>query len=303
MYINKLECNFFLGVFMKRIFVILPALILLILSCSKSSYGEADYKMAAELPGSPVLSGMDDRSIPENDVIDGTDSSPSIRDRKRIMNAYLEITVEDVVSTEKEISKRVLDSGGWIVSSDLYWGEISLVVKVPAKNFESFLADSEKIGEVDSKSVTADDVTESYYDLKGRIENKIILRDRFRAYLEKANSMDDILAVERQLNDVTTEIEQLEGSFLGLSRDIDYSTVTFILRSPVVENTSGNFPSFSKAFSSLKYIVVSFFYYLLFIIIYLILFGVPVVLVLGMIYVFGWGKVGLIRRFFWKLKR
>ncbi len=288
---------------MKRIIAMMIVISLIFLSCSKSSYGESDYKMAAEPAGVPPLTGMDDRSVVNEDVIDGSVDSSQIRDRKRIMNAYLEITVEDVNYTEKEISKRVLDSGGWIVSSTLYWGEISLVVKVPAKNFESFLSDSEKIGKVDSKSITTDDVTESYFDLKSRIENKIILRDRFRAYLEKANSMDDILSVERQLNDVTTEIEQLEGTFRGLNRDIDYSTVTFILRSTVVESSSNNFPSFAKAFSSLKYMVVSFFYYLLFIIIYLIIFGVPVVLILGLIYVLGWGKVGLIRRFFGKLRK
>ena len=288
---------------MKKIITITLLVSLLVLSCSRSSYGEADYKLAEESPGAPVLSGVQDRSVPPNDVIGGTDAPPTIHERKRIMNAYLEITVEDINSTEKEINKRVLDSGGWIVSSNLYWGEISLVVKVPAESFESFLSDSEKIGEVDSKSITADDVTESYFDLKSRIENKIILRDRFRAYLEKANSIDDILSVERQLNDVTTEIEQLEGTFRGLNRDIDYSTVTFVLRSPAIESSSNNFPSFAKAFSSLKYIVVSFFYYLLFIIIYLIIFGVPIVLVMGLIYVLGWGKVGLIRRFFRRLKK
>ena len=68
--------------------------------------------------------------------------------------------------------------------------------------------------------------------------------------------MDDILAAEGQLNDVTTEIEQLEGSFQGLNQDIDYSTVTFVLRSSVIESSPGNFPSFTKAFSSLKYVVL-----------------------------------------------
>ncbi|MEA1912108.1 MAG: DUF4349 domain-containing protein, partial [Spirochaetota bacterium] len=211
---------------MKRMFVILLVVLVVFLSCSKSSYGDADSKMAAVSPGAPALTEMAERSAVNEDVIDGSDSSPLQVKRKRIMNAHLEITVEDINSTEKEISKRVLDSGGWIVSSNLYWGEISLVVKVPAISFETFLSNSENIGEVDSKSVTADDVTEYYFDLKSRIENKKILRDRFRAYLEKAISMDDILSVERQLNDVTTEIEQMEGAFRGLNRDIDYSTVT-----------------------------------------------------------------------------
>ncbi|RKX87379.1 MAG: hypothetical protein DRP58_02900 [Spirochaetes bacterium] len=288
---------------MKRIIAIVIVVLLLLISCSKSSFSGADYKMAAEPSGVPQLTSMDDRSVVAEDSNDGSTDSSQIRDRKRIMNAYLEITVEDIVSSEKEISKRVLDSGGWIVSSNLYWEEISLVVKVPSISFDSFLSDSEKIGEIDSKSVTADDVTEAYFDLKSRIDNKIILRDRFRDYLEKANSMDDILSVERQLNDVTTKIEQMEGSFRGLNRDIDYSTVTFVLRSSYIESSSGNFPSFTETFLSLKYKIVSFLYYLLFIIIYLIIFGVPIVLSLGLVYVLGWGRVGLIRKFFGKLRK
>jgi hypothetical protein len=288
---------------MKQIIASIIVISLVFISCSNSSYGEAEYKMAAEPSVVPQLTGTDDRSIPANDTIVGPGVSSASRERIRIMNAHLEMTVGDIISTEKELSKRTLDSGGWIVSSNLYWEEISLVVKVPAENFETFLISSENMGEIDSKSVTSDDVTELYFDLKSRIENKIILRDRFRAYLEKSDSMDDILSVERQLSDVTTEIEQLEGSFRGLNRDVDYSTVTFILRSPVVISTADNFPSFTKAFSSLKYIIVSFFYYLFFIIIYLIIFGVPIVLVLGLIYVLGWGKVGLIRKFFGKLRK
>lgn len=288
---------------MKQIPGIVILVSLLFISCSNSSYGEADYKMAAESPSAPAFKEIADRSAVDEDVTNISTDSSQIRERKRIMNAYMEISVKDINSTEKEISKRVLDSGGWIVSSNQYWGEISLVVKIPADKFEIFITSSETIGEVVSKSVTADDVTESYFDLKSRIENKIILRDRFRAYLEKANTIDDILSVERQLNDVTAEIEQMEGSFRGLNRDIDYSTVTFSLKSLVKESTSYNFPSFAKAFSSLGHVLISFFYYLLFIIIYLILFGVPLVLVLGLLFVLGWGKIGLIRKFFGKLKR
>lgn len=288
---------------MKQIIAIVIMVSLFFLSCSKSSYGEADYKMAAESAGAPAQSEMSKSSVEIDDSMGRSVDSPQVLGRKRIMNAYLEITVKDVVSAEKELSRRTLDAGGWIVSSSLYWGELSLVVKIPSEKFESFLLSSETIGKVNSKSISTDDVTESFYDLENRIKNKTILRDRFRDYLEKADSIEDILSVERQLNDVTTEIEQLEGAFRGLNRDIDYSTVTFLLNPPVGEVVSNKVPSFSEAFSTLGYKVLSFLYYLLFILIYLVIFGIPVILVLGLIYVVGWGKVGLVRRFFGKLKK
>ncbi len=288
---------------MKRVLVITLMVFLLILSCSKASYESSEYESVSKTAGIPDMAEVNDRSIRDGDITGDSAGSSPIRERKRIMNAHMEMTVDDIISTEKELTRRTLDSGGWIVSSRQYWGEITLTVKIPAENFESFISSIETIGEVDSKSITTDDVTEAFYDLKSRIENKIILRDRFRAYLEKAESMEDILSVERQLNDVTTEIEQLEGAFRGLNRDIDYSTITFILRSVFVEDPSNKFPSFKNAFSSLKYVLATFFYYLFFVILYLIIFGIPVILAIGLLYVLGWGKIGLVRRFFGKLKK
>ena len=284
---------------MKRVIIFLIVISLMVLSCGKSAYEEQEYIMADE----PAMSKIIDRSIMIEDSVGGSADTSQIRNRKRILNAYLDLTVDDVDSAEKEISRRTLDAGGWIVSSSLKRGKITLVVKIPAEKFESFILSSEDIGKLDSKSISTDDVTESYYDLKNRIENKTILRDRFRDYLKKADLIEDILSVERQLNDVTTEIERLEGTFRGLNRDIDYSSVTFRFKPPLLETVSNKIPSFSRAFQTLKYTVFSFLYYLLFIVIYLVIFGIPVILVSGLIYFTGWGKIGLIRRFFTKLKR
>lgn len=288
---------------MKKIIAVTLLLSLMVFSCSKSSFGEIESKMAFESAGVPVMSEMSRRSV-ESDSSVGNSIDPSpVRARKMIMNAWMEITVKDVNSAGKELSSRALEAGGWIVSSGFNWGELSLVVKIPADKFDSFLISTEMIGEVTSKSINSDDVTEYFYDLDNRIKNKNILRDRFRDYLERADSIEDILSVERQLNDVTTEIERLEGSFRGLGRDINYSTVTFNLSPPIGESVSTGVPSFFDAFSTLKYKIFSFLYYLLFILIYLVIFGVPIVLVLGLIYVLGWGRVGFVRRFFSKLRR
>lgn len=170
---------------MKRIIALLSVVLLVVLSCEKSSYREFEDTAAVKSAAAPVLPEMS-RSTAEAEVFESSsaDSSP-VRERKRIVNAYLELTVKDVNSAEKEINLRTLEAGGWIVSSELYGGSISLVVKIPAREFESFLSSSEKIGKVDSRSISTDDVTESYYDLENRIKNKSILRERFRDYLKK----------------------------------------------------------------------------------------------------------------------
>ena len=288
---------------MKRVFFILIAALILFISCSNKSFEDSNYKMVSESVASPSpsIAGRTSGNL-DSSLNAAADNTP-ITNRKRIMNAYLEITVDKVDTAERELSKKTIDQGGWVVSSELYSGSINLVVKIPADKFEKFLSNSENLGNVNSRSISTDDVTESYYDIENRIKNKSILRDRFREYLKKADTIEDIMSVERQLNDVTTEIEQLEGSFRGLNRDIDYSTVSFSLTPPAGEIVSNKIPSFYKAFSTLGYKVLSFLYYLLFTVIYLFIFGIPIVLILGLLYVLGWGKIGLIRRFFRRLRK
>ncbi len=287
---------------MKRFIVIIPLVLLFLISCSNNGESDTAYRMAPEAAPLPAVEAKKSSLSESNSAVNSQAESVVVQ-RKRILNAYLEMRVQDISAAEKEITRRTLAAGGWIVSSSLYWDELTLVVKIPADKYESFLSNSEVLGEIESKSVSSDDVTEYYFDLENRIKNKKILQNRFREYLEKADSMEDILSVERQLNDVTTEIEQLEGSFRGLNRDIDYSTVTFQLSPPVTETVSKSIPSFYRTFSTLGYKILSFLYYLLFGVIYLVVFGIPLVLILGLIYILGWGRIGLIRRFFGKLRK
>ncbi len=286
---------------MKQLLVILFLGLFFLISCTNNSSQDGAYKMAAE-PAPLSYSGEKDLSTSAVRSTDSPTPKSAVVERKRILNAQLEMRVDDVYAAERELINRTRKLGGWIISSSLFWDEVTLVVKIPADKYELFLSDSETLGEIESKSESSDDVTEYYYDLENRIKNKKLLQARFRAYLEKADSMEDILAVERQLSDVTTEIERLEGTFRGLNRDIDYSTVSFQLLPPLTETVSGRIPSFYKTFATLGYKVLSFLYYLLFGVIYLLIFGIPIVLVLGLIYILGWGRIGLIRRFFKKLK-
>lgn len=294
---------------MKRFLITLSAA-LITLSCGSGTSGIQEKETAFPAgSAAPVMAESAARSAPTPQSAEsgGAGSLKPLDDlqtgRKKIVRGYLDLEVKDVEKAEKDITDKTAAAGGYVVSSELYMGSITLVLRVPAEKFDSFLESSEKLGRVRSRSVSTDDVTESYYDLEARIKNKEILRERFREYLKQASSIKDIMTVERQLNDVTGEIERLEGSFKRLERDINYSTLTVNLYPPVSEEESGNVPSFLKAFATLKYKIISFMYYLFFTFVYLIIFGVPVVLFAGLVFFIGWGRLGLIRKFFRKLKK
>ena len=78
---------------------------------------------------------------------------------------------------------------------------------------------------LDEKSSQVEDVTERYYDLKTRIKNKKALEERYVALLEKANEIKDILEIERNINEVRTDVEKLEGQFNYLKKLVSLSKI------------------------------------------------------------------------------
>jgi hypothetical protein len=69
-------------------------------------------------------------------------------------------------------------------------------------------------------------------DLQARLENLRAERDRLRTLYERANTTEDVLAVEERLSDVQTEIERTEAGLQNLERQVAYSTITVHLSEP-----------------------------------------------------------------------
>lgn len=101
-----------------------------------------------------------------------------------------------------------------------------LTVRVPSKDYENFIADIEAgDGEVVYKNIDTRDVTEQFYDLETRLENKRSYLARYRELLKRANTVKDILEIETYIRGLEEEIESTEGRLRLLSNQVDYSTL------------------------------------------------------------------------------
>ncbi|SMD42986.1 protein of unknown function [Aquiflexum balticum DSM 16537] len=110
--------------------------------------------------------------------------------------------------------------------NDNYRKSYSLRIRVPSEKYDSLFNTISKIAfRVESKYSNVDDVTERYYDLQSRIQNKKELEIRYREILSKANQVKDILEIERNLNEVRSDIELMEGQFNYLSKEIKFSSL------------------------------------------------------------------------------
>ena len=81
------------------------------------------------------------------------------------------------------------------------------------------------MGEIAFKNISAQDVTEQFIDLETRLKNKRNYMDRYRALLNKAQTVKDILDIEEKISVIEEEIESTEGRLKYLNNQVDFSTL------------------------------------------------------------------------------
>jgi hypothetical protein len=105
----------------------------------------------------------------------------------------------------------------------------SVQIKVPSASFREAMTKIEAIGGVVNRSVTADDVSEEFHDLEVRLGNLRSTRTRLQEFLGKANGIQDMLTVERELERVALEIDRIEGRLEFLRTRASMSVISVAL--------------------------------------------------------------------------
>ncbi len=80
--------------------------------------------------------------------------------------------------------------------------------------------------------VRGEDVTEEYLDLRIRLDNLEKARLRYLDLLNKAQNVGETLAVEKELERITMEIERLKGRIGYLERVVRFSTIQVVFERP-----------------------------------------------------------------------
>ena len=146
----------------------------------------------------------------------------AVSPRKVIYTARLQIIVADVAAALARGEAIAKQHGGYV--QHLTGDRITL--RVPAGKFQPAVDDLTALGSLAGRDVTAQDVTEQYTDLEIRLTNARATLKRLQAILEKTTNVKDVLAVERELNRVRTEIERMQGRMNLLASRIAYATIT-----------------------------------------------------------------------------
>jgi Domain of unknown function (DUF4349) len=211
-------------------------------SASLSASKDSQHRSLAETQTEKVAFNQSEKPI----------ASEAAIERKIIRNADLTIEVNATTEAQQKVTQIAETHGGFVVTSESKQREntdparrtvdIKLVVRVPSTQFNSALNQIESLAtNMPQRNVTGQDVTEEFIDLEARIKTQKALELQFLEIMKQATKVADALEVQRQIADVRTEIEKLEGRKRFLANQSSLSTIIVNLTTPgpIVVSSSG----------------------------------------------------------------
>ena len=164
-----------------------------------------------------------------------TESGNADIDRRLVKTGYITMEVNDITEAIADVARVTSELGGYVVSSnesgdkDITYGRIS--IRVPSDRFDEAFDRLRKLAvKVTNKSTDSRDVTEEYTDLQAQLRNLEATEAQYLELLKKAEKVEDILAVQRELSNVRGQIEQVKGRIQYLERTSDMALIEVSLQ-------------------------------------------------------------------------
>ena len=242
---------------MKTPIILLLSLVLFSLSCSRYSKQMAPLSqreaVTSTLPADKAAAQEVAKQSESYGVIpaqkislsdaDKAETTAEAFDRKIIRNADVTMEVASTTEAQHRVTSIAESHGGFVVTSEAKQREnidpakrtldIRLVVRIPSNRFGAALDEIKKLaGNLSEANVSGQDVTEDFIDLEARIKTQKALELQFLEIMKQARKVEDALEVQRQIADVRTDIEKLEGRKRFLENRSSLSTITINIHAP-----------------------------------------------------------------------
>lgn len=185
--------------------------------------------MQANLNMEPARSTMSAGDMSAASVQEERISEPG-QQQKLITDGRIEFEVDELQHARRQITEAVEHYEAYISSDEEYnfSKQISteLTIRVPADNFEGLLeAITAEAGKLESKQINVRDVSEEFVDIEARLRSKKELENRYIELLGEATAVSDMLEIERQLGQLRSRIESIEGRLRYLENQVSLSTL------------------------------------------------------------------------------
>ena len=217
---------------------------------SKSAEVKEVYETSAD------SSGYVENEVPNNPV-EATEANvnPAEISEKKIRTVNLSLECKSMEGAEKELKDKVKAQGGYIESEDYsaisQWNDtkrMNFTIRLPKGNVDSFLDFLNGEGRILSKSENLQDVRLQYRDAKNHIKALETEQERILALMEKAETVDQLIALENRLTEIRYQLDSYNSEILDYDNKVDFSTIYLELQESIDGkiNQSGNYSFFDR---------------------------------------------------------
>jgi len=288
------------GIKPTQIPVMVPIVVItLMLSACAPSRQMAPANIAVEAPMEKAVGAVEQPVADFESAQEYNSSNPSGYSPERIVikNGNMTIVVVNPQKSIDEISKMADEMGGFVVSSNLYKDQIdsgaevprgSITIRIPAERMSEGMQRIRKQStqEPINESTTSQDVTSEYVDLQSRLKNLEAAETELNKIMQTAKKTEDVLAVYNELVSIREQIEVVKGQikYYEESAALSAISIELIADKAVQPFEIGGWQPAGIVKDALEALLKTF-QFLVNALIWIILYLLPVLLVLGIIFI------------------
>lgn len=180
-------------------------------------------------------------STPNYDTGNKGSESPSVivNQDKTIGTYYFNMETKEFEKVSNDLNMLITKYNGYVENSNVYYGGYydgkklrtgQFTFRIPKAQVLAYNAELKLLANVVSETSSKTNVSKTYTDTESRLNALKIKEERMLALYEKAERIEDIIAIESQLSSIFYEKEQLTLYLKDLDDRIDYSYVTVQLQ-------------------------------------------------------------------------
>ena len=194
------------------------------------------------VPGAGALN-----EIPKDTSLSASDGE------KKIRTVNLSLELKSMEKVQKQIREQVKTEGGYIESEEFNaktgYGDsdyLHFALRIPKDKVDHFLEFLSGEGRILSKSESLEDVRLQYHDAESHIKALEKEQERVLALMDKAENVDQLIALESRLTDIRYQLESYHTEINDYDNKVDYSTVNLDLLEKGSESLEEGQYSFSE---------------------------------------------------------
>lgn len=155
--------------------------------------------------------------------------------RKIIKSASMEIQTLEYELAVQRLTDKVKGIGGYVESSNVRGRAVDdhystrsahYTLRIPEKQFLQFMSDMNSIGTIIQENSYGEDITAQYFDTEAHMKTLKIQEERLLDILMKAEKIEDVITLERELSNIRYQIEALTGNLKRWDNLVSYSTLS-----------------------------------------------------------------------------